>query len=525
LVLVTVAPTLFQLGRLLAQPDGLMSHVLVFFDGRTQAVDDGRVPDDLLGWADCTYHEGHLVAEIQDLRHASKPDSISAPDARRPPRIYRIMLRPTQSTLFADAEELAAASPAGPSGRDNVGYERRLRAEAMVLYASQRTLSLDPSPATFARLTAQRYQQRNMVHGLWHWGRRVAALPALPLPPPVSGGGKAGKAVTKSHRATAAKAVSAHSAVPGGKPLTAKQLAAQQKKAVAAAARGVMPGAAGLEAATNGHPAVVGKRSGKKSTRGDGVPGTLTLPCTHSTHSHTYMHTHPHRKVEDFYMVVDLSVTSLLHTSARTQRAHAACGALHPLRPPATCQTTRRHWLLTRVRSLPDMHLHLYTHAVVAMVELNTDAACVAWRLAGAAPEAALAPALSGPVKMEGALMTATSWQQQPQATAPALQQQLLEEQLMQQRVALAPKPYNPEKPGEQFALVGGDEQSQCVQQPPCRLGRLSITLRTVMQARQALRYIGESTRLLCVSDSVPRLLHAIAIVNRASLAGKCVKR
>jgi hypothetical protein len=31
----------------------------------TQAVDDGRVPDDLLGWADCTYHDGHLVAEIQ----------------------------------------------------------------------------------------------------------------------------------------------------------------------------------------------------------------------------------------------------------------------------------------------------------------------------------------------------------------------------------------------------------------------------------------------------------------------------
>jgi hypothetical protein len=42
-------------------------------------------------------------------------------------------------------------------------YERRLRAEAAVLFASQRSLSLDPSPDTFTRITEQRYQQRNMV--------------------------------------------------------------------------------------------------------------------------------------------------------------------------------------------------------------------------------------------------------------------------------------------------------------------------------------------------------------------------
>jgi hypothetical protein len=79
-------------------------------------VDDGRVPDDLLGWADCQYTHGHLAAEIQDLRHASKPHSVAAPDAHRPPRIYRIMLRPTQSTLFADAEEIAAAEACGRDG-------------------------------------------------------------------------------------------------------------------------------------------------------------------------------------------------------------------------------------------------------------------------------------------------------------------------------------------------------------------------------------------------------------------------
>ena len=99
---------------------------------------------------------------------------------------------------------------------------------------------------------------------------------------------------------------------------------------------------------------------------------------------------------------------------------------------------------------------------------------CGPGHFAGAAPEgaaAALAPALSGPVKVEGGLTPATSWQVQSLATAPVPQQQLMEEQLMQQRVALGPKPYNPEKPGEQFALVGGDEQSQCVLQYPCGYG------------------------------------------------------
>jgi len=116
---------------------------------QTKSSDDGE--------RECTFYplletSGHPL--LQDLRHASKPGSLSAPDARRPPRIYRIMLRPTQSTLFADAEELAAQSPAGPSGRDHVGYERRLRAEAMVLYASQRSLSVrTPSQQARARLT------------------------------------------------------------------------------------------------------------------------------------------------------------------------------------------------------------------------------------------------------------------------------------------------------------------------------------------------------------------------------------
>eukprot|EP00897_Mesotaenium_endlicherianum_P010707 jgi/Mesen1/9665/ME000671S09010 len=129
-----------------------------------QAIDQGRLPPGMLDDLPCTYIDGCVVCEVRDYRDAAAMkagEAFRAPGGRSaaelPPKVHRVVLRPSTETIASDVAALAD---------DSWSYQDILEVEAAVTRAVQPPLCLDPSPRVAAAAWALHYNQAKSNVGM-----------------------------------------------------------------------------------------------------------------------------------------------------------------------------------------------------------------------------------------------------------------------------------------------------------------------------------------------------------------------
>jgi hypothetical protein len=137
------------------------------------------------------YDTGRVAVELRDFRHCvctSLPPAgsrVQRKSGPRHPRVSRLLLRPTQASLAADADshpEIHALYNKLNKASASQGsllhvYDAQMRVEAALIHAAAPPLSLDPSPATFADLVERNYARSKMTCRIAArcWSQRVSS--------------------------------------------------------------------------------------------------------------------------------------------------------------------------------------------------------------------------------------------------------------------------------------------------------------------------------------------------------------